>query len=323
MDDLVLGQPPAGLRRPVLLAGFGGWGDAGSAASIAMRHVLGENPPPAAGMINPSACYDFTVARPLTTRREDGGWTLEYPKISFHPHLLAEASRDVLALLGPEPHFRWPEIAPAMVAFARQAGVEMVVTLGAYVGPVSHSNTAVARRTLSASLDQRLAEMGLKDTAYEGPTAFATALLHAAAAADLPSVSLWVATPPYLQAGNPVAALALLKAALQVADLAPHVDVERLQTAADTFVHDVDAALEEHPELAEQLKEMLEAASSDEEDAEEEASLRWGTPDPDRPPPDAPPGLPTGQALVDAVERYLRIGKKDTSGGGGGGDGAG
>ena len=32
MQQLVLGEPPFGLRRPVLLAGFGGWGDAGSIA---------------------------------------------------------------------------------------------------------------------------------------------------------------------------------------------------------------------------------------------------------------------------------------------------
>ena len=63
-------EPPASLRRPVLLAGFGGWGDAGSAASIALRHVLGDPAPPASAMLDPSACYDFTVARPLSTIRE-------------------------------------------------------------------------------------------------------------------------------------------------------------------------------------------------------------------------------------------------------------
>src|SRR6266705_2857569 len=137
--QLVLGEPPAGLRRPVLLAGFGGWGDAGSAASIALRHLLGDSAPPASATLDPSACYDFTVARPLTTRSEDGdNWALEYPKVAFYPITLGSAERDLLVLVGPEPHFRWPELAPAIIKYARHAGVESMLTIGAYVGPVTH-----------------------------------------------------------------------------------------------------------------------------------------------------------------------------------------
>src|ERR1051326_4995658 len=312
--QLVLGEPPSGLRRPVLLAGFGGWGDAGSAASIALRHVLGDPAPPASAMLDPSACYDFTVARPLSTRQADGRhWSLEYPKVAFYPLPLPAADRDLLVLLGPEPHFRWPELAPAIISYARAAGVESMLTLGAYVGPVTHHAAPVVRRTLDPALGQRLGDLELQDTDYEGPTAFVTALLHAAAAGGIAAASLWVATPPYLQAGNPVAALALLEAMRKVTRLP--MEMERLREVADTFLHDVEAALEEHPELAEQLKEMLEeeAEEGDEVDDEniESARAHWRGPDPDRPPPDAPPGLPSGKALVEAVEKYLRQRRDD------------
>src|SRR5919199_949936 len=310
--SLVRGDPPVGLRRPILIAGFGGWGDAGSAASIALRHLLGDNGLPASATLDPSACYDFTVARPLTTRSEDGSnWSLEYPKLAFYPVVLPDGERDVLILLGPEPHFRWPEIAPALVDYALQAGAESMLTLGAYVGPVTHRVAPVVRRSLDAELNARLAALDMEDTEYEGPTAFVTALLHAANAEGVPAASLWVATPPYLQAGNPVAALALLEATGKVTQLP--IDLERLREVADSFLRDVEAALEEHPELAEQLKEMLEA----EEDEEEEdrfdihGRAHWRGPDPDRPPPDAPPGLPSGKALVEAVEKYLRQRKSD------------
>src|SRR5215207_758602 len=263
--QLVLGEPPTGLRKPILLAGFGGWGDAGSAATIALRHVLGESAPPASAMLDPSACYDFTVARPLTTRSADGRrWSLEYPKVAFYPMPLPSADRDVLVLLGPEPHFRWPELAPAIINYARAAGVASMLTFGAYVDPVSHRTAPVVRRTLDTGLADRLAELELDDTDYEGPTAFATALLHAAAAGGVAAASLWVATPPYLQAGNPVAALALLEAAGKVTQLP--IDMTKLSEVADGFLRDVEAALEEHPELAEQLKEMLEAEEADDEE---------------------------------------------------------
>src|SRR5258707_14659931 len=97
--QLVLGEPPAGLRRPVLLAGFGGWGDAGSAASIALRHVLGDPAPSASALLDPPPCYDFTVARPLSTRSADARrWPLEYPKAAFHPLGLPAAEPDRLLL---------------------------------------------------------------------------------------------------------------------------------------------------------------------------------------------------------------------------------
>ncbi len=315
--QLVLGEPPAGLRRPVLLAGFGGWGDAGSAASIALRHLLGDPAPAASAMVDPSACYDFTVARPLSTRSPDGRrWSLEYPKAAFYPVSLPGAERDLLILLGPEPHFRWPELAPAIINYARSAGVESLLTLGAYVGPVTHHVAPVVRRTLDPALGQRLGDLELQDTDYEGPTAFVTALLHAAAAGGLSAASLWVATPPYLQAGNPVAALALLEAMHKVTRLP--VEIERLRDVADSFLHDVEAALQEHPELAEQLKEMLEEeeeADDDEDQAfEPHSRAHWRAPDPDRPPPDAPPGLPSGKALVEAVEKYLRERQEDEDG---------
>jgi hypothetical protein len=116
-----------------------------------------------------------------------------------------------------------------------------------------------------------------------------------------------------LQAGNPVAALALLEATNRVTQLP--VEIERLRDVADTFLHDVEAALEEHPELAEQLKEMLEEEQDADDDEDDEAfdtrRAHWRGPDPDRPPPDAPPGLPSGKALVEAVERYLQQRKED------------
>jgi proteasome assembly chaperone (PAC2) family protein len=267
-------------------------------------------------MLDPSACYDFTVARPLSTRSADGRrWSLEYPKVAFYPVELPAAERDVLILLGPEPHFRWPELAPAIINYARAAGVESMLTLGAYVGPVTHHVAPVVRRTLDPALGKRLQDLELQDTDYEGPTAFVTALLHAAAAGGIAAVSLWVATPPYLQAGNPVAALALLEAALKVTRLP--VQVDRLREVADSFLHDVEAALEEHPELAEQLKEMLEEESEEDDDDDSfqpHSRAHWRAPDPDRPPPDAPPGLPSGKALVEAVEKYLRQRKDDVDG---------
>ena len=57
----------------------------------------------------------------------------------------------------------------------------------------------------------------------------------------------------------------------------------------------------------------LPGGEEDEEDVfEQQSHARWSkAPDPDRPPPDAPPGLPSGKSLVEAVEKYLRQARGD------------
>jgi hypothetical protein len=77
----IVDQPD--LDRPILLAAFGGWGDAGSSATGALAYLLGDPPPAACATIDPEACFDFTVQRPLAARLSgdravrrppDGGW---------------------------------------------------------------------------------------------------------------------------------------------------------------------------------------------------------------------------------------------------------
>src|SRR5205823_9633468 len=62
------------LRRPVLVAGFAGWGNAGAASTGAVEYLLGEPKPPACAAADGDACFDFTVAPPTTTRGGPDGW---------------------------------------------------------------------------------------------------------------------------------------------------------------------------------------------------------------------------------------------------------
>src|SRR5204863_1006468 len=124
----------------------------------------------------------------------------------------------LLIVRGPEPHTSWPTLARSIAAFATDLGVETAMTLGAFIGPVSHRRIPIVRRTPNATLDSWLASLGFEDTPYSGPTAFVTALLHALDEAAVPAASLWAASPPYLGAPNPAVSLALLEAAERVLD---------------------------------------------------------------------------------------------------------
>ncbi|MCC6175440.1 MAG: PAC2 family protein [Chloroflexi bacterium] len=283
------------LRRPILLAAFGGWGDAGAGPSGAIAYLLGDPPPPACAIVDPEIAFDFTVERPITRRGVDGRWSLEYPEIGFFPISRPGHEHDLLLLRGPEPHTGWPTIARVMADFAADVGVETALTFGAFLGPVSHRRTPIVRRTPNATLDAQLAMLGYEETPYSGPTAFLTALLHALDERSIPAASLWAASPAYLGAPNPAVSLALLEAAERV--LETHLEVGRLQGMATDFLRKIETALRANPEVADRLGQMVDMTPPDED-------LSAETDEPEI--PTGEPDLPSGSDLADALERFFR-----------------
>jgi len=282
------------LRRPILLAAFGGWGDAGSSATGALAYLLGDPPPATCATIDPEACFDFTVQRPVTRRGADGRWQLEYPAIGIFPIRRPGADHDLLILRGPEPHTSWPTIARAVATFAGDLGVETALTFGAFIGPVSHRKIPIVRRTPNGTMDAWLASLGYEETPYAGPTAFVTALLHALEEAAISAASLWAAAPAYLGAPNPALSLALLEAAERA--LETNLELGRLQGISTDFLRKVEAALRSNPEVAERLGRLV---ALDQADIVDESETH-------EPAPEGPPDLPSGRDLVDELERFLR-----------------
>jgi hypothetical protein len=285
------------LRRPILLAAFGGWGDAGSSATGALAYLLGDPQPPACATVDPEACFDFTVQRPVTRRGPGGRWQLDYPEIGVFAVARPDQDRDLLIVRGPEPHNSWISIARAVATYAQELGVETALTFGAFIGAVSHRNVPIVRRTPNEKMDTWLAALGYEETPYAGPTAFVTALLHALEEAGIPSASLWGAAPAYLGAPNPALSLAMLEAAERVLEV--DLELGRLQGIASDFLRKVESALRANPEVAERLGKLVDLDPSEIVAAE---------PDPgaEAPDPDAPPDLPSGRDLVDELEKFLR-----------------
>ena len=280
------------LRRPILLAAFGGWGDVGTAATGALAYLLGDPSPAACATLDPERCFDFTVQRPVTRRGVDGRWRLDFPEIGIYVARRPEAEHDLLIVRGPEPHTAWPTLARSIATFAVEAGVERAITLGAFIGPVSHRKIPIVRRTPNPALDAQLAALGFEDTPYSGPTAFVTALLHALDTEEVPAASLWAASPPYLGSPNPAVSLVLLEAVERALDMS--LDLGRLQGISTDFLRKVEAALRQNPEVADRLGRLVDLEPGDDDPAETEA------------PESEPPELPSGRDLVDELERFLR-----------------
>jgi hypothetical protein len=272
------------LDRPVVVAAFEGWNDAGEAASSAVAHLadLVDARPVAA--LDPEDYYDFQVNRPTIALDEKGVRRLEWPTTRVLAGSLGPEGPDLVLVRGIEPSIRWRTFTDEVVQACRSVDASSVVLLGALLADSPHRRPVpVTGVSSSVPLAERLA---LEPASYTGPTGIVGVLADALARADLPVVSYWASVPYYVaQPPSPKAALALLRRVEDVLDR--HLDTGDLPEEAEAWEAAVDEMVVEDEELAglvQQLEEHaeregLENASGDAIAAEVERYLRRRRPD--------------------------------------------
>ncbi len=278
------------LRRPVLVCAFEGWNDAGEAASAAARYLSERWSLERVAELDAEDFFDFTATRPEVRIDPDGERRIRWPVTELWAGSTGAApARDVAVLTGPEPALRWRAYTDEVVALAASIGTPLVVLLGALLAEVPHSRPVPVNG--SASDPDIGAELGLRRSAYEGPTGMVGVLDAALTEAGVPTVSLWAAVPSYVPAASsPVAALALVERVAALLD-APVATVD-LQIAAAAYERQVGELVEADEETSTYVAELERRHDADESYDDDSDS-------PDDGPLD-------GVALVEEVERYLR-----------------
>jgi len=287
MSDVRIHEEPE-LRRPLVIAGFAGWNDAGEAATSAVRFIRRRWRAEPFADIDPEEFYDFTQARPHV-RLDKGERVLEWPATEFAAHRVADADRDIILLSGIGPHVHWRRFVENIVGVCRQYDVSGFVTLGGLLAEVSHSN---AVRIGGSATDPELArELGFDEpstSSYQGPTGIVGVLSRELRAAGIETASLWANIPFYIQRSpNPKGALAILQRLNSAFKL--ELSLHDLEVFAARFDAQVAADLEQNPEAAEYARRVADEEGEDlGEPASEDAEL------------------PDAESMVDELERFLR-----------------
>jgi len=252
VDALSFTAKPA-LRQPVLILAFGGWNDAGSSATSAVRYVAEQLDAKPLATIDPDEFYDFTVHRPHVQLVDGLHRQVSWTSNEFHFTANPVLAHDLIFGWGPEPHLKWKTFCATVLRLARECGVEMLVTLGGYLAEVLYSRPVpITGFASDPALMQRLE---VTSTRYEGPTGIVGVLGDVCRREAVPHVSLWAALPHYIAAlPNPRGALALLWRLAEAAKLP--VDLTPLQTAAAEFEQSVDEAVEKDPKLSAYIREL-------------------------------------------------------------------
>src|SRR5512132_1834353 len=224
-------EPPPHL--PTMVVAFGGWVDAGEAATGAMRYLVRELAATPLATIDPEAFVDFTTLRPIVRLSAAGERTIRWPRIAFWTWQPPDGGAALLLFRGVEPQHRWRTYATLLLDVAARCGVQRIVSLGAVLEAVPHTRPPqVTGSSTDPAWQARFEACGIRTrrSRYEGPTGIATIIMDAARQRGMASCTVRGQAPHYLQrATNPAVSRALLTAASRLLDL--ELDVSPFEAA--------------------------------------------------------------------------------------------
>lgn len=275
-----------GLDAPVLVAALEGWVDAGSAGTTAASQLAQDGT--LVATFDADAVYDFRSRRPVLDIVDGRPMSLAWAELRLTASRIGD--RDLLILSGPEPDYRWRELAMDVVELARQLGVASWASLGAIPAAVPHTRPVPVLATASAP---GLLPEGIRqgpDGLLRVPAALLSVLELTASTSGIPAVGFFAQVPHYVNATYPTASIALLTA------LGRHLGIEVPVGTLAT------RALER--------RNMLDAAAANDEDTRAHVERLELLADESR--------LPEGDELIADIERFLREGGEEEPDDGGG-----
>jgi predicted ATP-grasp superfamily ATP-dependent carboligase len=273
------------LDRPIVVAAFRGWNDAGDAATYAAQHLARVWNAERIASIDPEEFYDFQAVRPEVELVDGVTRRISWPANDFFAATAPGSNQDVLIIVGTEPNSLWRTFSALIVDVARSHGAQLVITLGALLADVPHSRPV--HITGTAADEGLIARLGLQRSRYEGPTGIVGVLHDAFREAGIDSASLWAAVPHYLAVSpNPKAALALIEKATELIGVpAATEELTRAAAAYESRATEIVAADDDVTAYVRLLEERVDEREQEEVGSEE---------------------LPSGEALAAELERFLR-----------------
>src|SRR4030095_2136064 len=235
-------EPPADLTTMVMA--FGGWIDAGRAATGALRHLASDLGAVRLARIDPEEFFVFTQERPEVRLRADGDRDIHWALSEFSAWHPGDGRDGLLLFSGPEPHQRWNTYAKAFLDVAERCGVRQIVSLGALLAGAPHTRPVrVTARCTDPATRSLLEAWGIyRPPTYEGPTGISSVVLEAGERRGIQHVGFMGQAPHYLQdSENPAAIQTLVTYVARLLNLS--LDMSHFAEAIQDFRTQCDRAV--------------------------------------------------------------------------------
>ncbi|MBI4311168.1 MAG: PAC2 family protein [Chloroflexi bacterium] len=281
------------LESPIMLLAFAGWPDAAEGATGALNYLTRKLPAKKFAAIDPEEFYVFTEKRPISRVNGQGEREITWPANDFYAYETRDHIQDYLIYVGTEPHLKWRAFSNAIIDVAQQFGVTKVIMLGALLDSVPHTRAIrISGGAMDSAMAQKLGNMGVRGSGYQGPTGIGTAVSQAFMTKGIPFGSIWGHSPHYIQVAHfPKVSLALLESLQDV--LGATFDLAEIRSSEATFDRQFQEMLEKEDEIqayVQRLERRYDAAR-DQETA-----------------------IPSPQEMVQELEQFLRTRKQGEPG---------
>lgn len=258
------------LRDPVVLAAFGGWNDASEAATATIKFLIDKWKPEKFAEIDSEDFFDYTETRPTVKLVEGIQRTIVWPSNVFYAYKNAEFTRDVILVQGFEPQLKWKTFTQTFLQVCKRFSASEVVFLGALLAEVPHSiDVPISGTSSEKDVMERLREMDVRGSRYEGPTGILGVLQEACHSAHIPAASFWAAVPHYLAATPNIKVTAALLTYINTF-LSFGLDLGGIQSEALHFDEQISQLVARNPEASAYVKRLEQQVEEDEDEESED-----------------------------------------------------
>jgi len=253
--ELIRYLSEAKLNEPALVAGFGGWGNAGEVATSAVDYMVESLGAEELATLDSDIFFLFSVNRPLVSIVNGHLKRLDLPRSRFYYRLNPQGS-DLILFYGPEPQLCWDQYVEAFMHLCQRYQVKQIITIGGLHDEVLHNERKISAAGASVGDVHKLRELGqpVQLIDYEGPSAIHSLFLAKAREYNMESMSIWAHAASYLQGTNYGLCAALIERLNLLLDV--QADTTELELSWKLVEEQIEALIERNEQLKRHVEEL-------------------------------------------------------------------
>jgi proteasome assembly chaperone (PAC2) family protein len=236
------------LEKPLLIAGFNGWGNALNISDGMVSYLIRHFKARSFADLTPDIFYRYDEQRPRVIIEDGLLKKVALPGGAFFSVATGKDQGDIVLLRADEPNLNWSHFVDLLFTLCRQLDVSTVITLGSMFDNALHTDRTISGVASTRAMRAQLQTLDVNPISYQGPSAIHSIIQSEGAKKGYECVSLWAHCPYYLQGTTHFGILSHLGGLIaQLGNF--HLDTEYLDKNWKVLREQIDSMIDGNSEL--------------------------------------------------------------------------